>query len=62
MQIFVNFLIALGIIGLIVLALYLFEKYISPIDPKVKGILIFLAAIVIIIYLVTGGSLMFWRR
>lgn len=62
MSLFISFCVLLVIVALVYLVIYLFSKYVSPIDPKVKGIIIFIAAMILIIYLLTGGTLMFWRK
>lgn len=55
-------LINLLTILVIVAVLYLFQKYVTPIDSKVVGILIFIVCAILIIYWVTGHSLLFWKR
>lgn len=58
----ISFISLLIIIAVVYLVIYLFSKYVSPIDPNVKGIIIFIVAMILIVYLLTGGTLMFWRK
>ncbi len=58
----ISFLVLLVIVAIVYLAIYLFSKYVTPIDPKIKGIIIFIAAVILIIYLLTGGTLLFWKK
>jgi len=58
---FVSLLILLVYIAVLYLILYLFTKYVTPIDNKVMGIVIFIVAAILIVYAITGHSLVFWR-
>ena len=57
----VTILTILIIVAVIYLILYLFQKYVTPIDQKVMGIIIFIVAALLIIYAISGHSLQFWK-
>lgn len=61
LTILINLLIILVIIAVFYLILYLFSKYVSPIDGKVTGILIFIAFALLVIWLISGHTLLTWR-
>jgi len=54
MNFFINFLIVLVIVALVILVLYLFEKYVAPIDRRIRGIVIFVVAVLLVVYILTG--------
>jgi hypothetical protein len=61
MTILITLLLILVYAAAIYLILYLFSKYVTPIDQKVLGIIIFIVAALLIVIALTGHSLMFWR-
>ena len=61
MSILITLLMILVYVALFYLIIYLFSKYVTPIDQKVLGILIFIFAAVLIVMALTGHSLLFWR-
>ena len=56
----IQILYALIYIALAWLVLYLFQKYVTPIDQKIVGIVIFILAIYLIIMILTKHSIMPW--
>lgn len=61
MTILLNLLIILVIIAVFYLILYLFSKYVTPVDGKVIGILTFIVFAILIIWALTGHNLLNWR-
>ena len=61
MNILITFLMILVYVALFYLIIYLFSKYVTPIDQKVLGIIIFIFAAILIVMALTGHSLLFWR-
>jgi hypothetical protein len=61
MNIIITLLMILVVAALVYLILYLFSKYVTPIDQKVLGIIIFVVSAILIVYALTGHSLVFWR-
>ena len=61
MSLIVTLLTILVIVAIVYLILYLFSKYVVPIDQKVLGIIIFVLAAVLIIYAITGHSFVWWK-
>ena len=61
MSILITLLLILVYAACIYLILYLFSKYVTPIDQKVLGIIIFIVAAILIVTALSGHSLMFWR-
>ena len=59
--ILINLLVILVIIAVFYLVLYLFTKYVMPIDQKIVGILIFVVLATLIIYAISGNGLPFLR-
>ena len=59
--ILVNLLVILVIVAVFYLVLYLFQKYVTPVDQKAVSILIFIMCAILIIYWITGHSLLFWK-
>jgi hypothetical protein len=60
MTFILTLLLILVYAAVVYLILYLFSKYVTPIDNKVLGIILFIVAAILIIYALKGGSLMFW--
>jgi hypothetical protein len=48
-------------VAVIYLILYLFQKYVMPIDQKIVGIITFVIAAILIIYALSGHSILFWK-
>jgi hypothetical protein len=61
MSILITLLMILVYAAILYLILYLFSKYVTPIDQKVLGIIIFVVAALLIVAALTGHSLVFWR-
>lgn len=57
----VNLLMILIFIAVLYLIIYLFERFVTPIDNRIKGVVIFVVLAILIIYLIQGGSLAIWR-
>jgi hypothetical protein len=56
----IQFLVFLLYVAIFIGVIYLFEKLVQPIDAKLKGILIFIFAIILLIVVLTRHSLIFW--
>ena len=50
----INLLYILIVIALVFLIFYLFSKYVSPIDNRIVGVIVFIVAALLIIYALTG--------
>jgi hypothetical protein len=61
MSILITFLMILVYAAILYLILYLFSKYVTPIDQKILGIIIFIVAAILIVMALSGHSLLFWR-
>jgi hypothetical protein len=61
MNILINFLVLLAIIAAVYLVLYLFQKWVTPIDPKIVGVVLFILFVILTVVVLRGGSLLFWR-
>ncbi len=59
--ILINLLTILIIVAVLYLILYLFQKYVMPIDGKIIGVVIFIVCALLIGYWITGHSLAFWK-
>lgn len=54
-------IIILVLVALVYLILYLFQKFVVPVDQKILNIVVFIIAGVLIIYAMTGHQLIFWK-
>lgn len=61
LNLLLTLLVILVIVAVFYLILYLFQKYVMPLDQKIVGILIFILAAVLIVYALTGHDLVFWH-
>ena len=61
MSFIITVLLILVYAAVIYLILYLFSKYVTPIDQKVLGIIIFIVSAILIVMALSGHSLQFWR-
>ena len=61
MNFLIQLLIFLVCVAIFYGVLYLFQKYVFPIDQKLLSIIIFIFAALLLIYALTGHSLLFWR-
>lgn len=57
----VELIIVLIIISALYLVMYIFSKYVTPIDNKIVGILIFIIFAILLLYLLTGHTLIGWH-
>jgi hypothetical protein len=57
LTILINLLVILVVIAVFYLVLYLFQKWVMPIDGKIVGILLFIAFAILVIYAVTNKGL-----
>jgi len=57
----IQILLVLVYVAVAYLILYLFQKFVMPIDQKLLGIIIFIIAALLIIYAISGHSLYLWR-
>lgn len=57
----VSLLLILVYVSIAYLILYLFQKWVMPIDQKIVGIVLFILFAILVIYVLTGGNLVFWR-
>lgn len=61
MNFLIQLLLVLVYIAVLYLILYLFQKFVMPIDSKVQGIIVFIVFAILIIYALSGHTLLFWR-
>jgi hypothetical protein len=61
MNFIIQILMVLVYVAIVYLILYLFQKYVVPFDQKVLGIIIFVVAALLIIWAISGHTLIFWR-
>jgi hypothetical protein len=61
MSILITLLMILVYVALFYLIIYLFSKYVTPIDQKILGILIFVFAAALVIMALSGHSLVLWK-
>jgi hypothetical protein len=61
MNILISLLMILVYVAIFYLIIYLFSKYVTPVDQKILGIIIFIFAACLLVAAITGHSLLFWR-
>lgn len=61
MNLLIAFLLILVYVAIFYLIIYMFGKFVKPIDPTVVNILMFVIAAVLIVVALTGHTLFFWR-
>jgi hypothetical protein len=59
--ILINLLIILVVIAVLWLILYLFQKYVFPLDNRIVGVIVFIVAAILIIYAISGHTLLNFR-
>jgi hypothetical protein len=61
MLILINFVMILVYAAILYLILYLFSKYVTPIDQKILGIITFIVVAILVVTAFSGHSLLFWK-
>lgn len=61
MNFIVSLLVILVIVAIVYLIFYLFQKWVMPIDSKIVGVVLFIVFAALVVYALTGNSLLFWK-